>query len=302
MARKSKKVSETNEVLAEMVEASTYAMPSEQSAMTEHEPTVEEITEAIENWSEIPAGTEDIDAAEAEMFALAISGDMSADVAIEVHETEAVQIAEAPQSFKELIDAVTPEQRKEMCEALKREIDERHSFESVKNPTTYASSMASTLKTIEKALVRDPIAAVLIAAGVSADFLNKGSGEGSRYSAYAILKLADIASGLSGAAMTNKVNLACMKSLFAMKAAGLPFKSETARAATCDKLRIDAAIAKHLIRHTVSVSTANTQASSTMQAARTLGIVSQAGRDAPFNVLDTPQASALEQRYAPIAA
>ncbi|AWV14862.1 hypothetical protein A3862_04550 [Methylobacterium sp. XJLW] len=56
------------------------------------------------------------------------------------------------------------------------------------------------------------------------------------------------------------------------------------------------AIRKHLLRHTVSASTAPTQASSTMQALETLGIVRREGsaRNSTFHLTEAPVTQQLE--------
>ncbi|WP_114217455.1 hypothetical protein [Ochrobactrum sp. 3-3] len=61
-------------------------------------------------------------------------------------------------------------------------------------------------------------------------------------------------------------------------------------------MRVPANIAKLLTRHTVSPSTAPTQASSTMQALETVGAVKNVGTErAPvYRLLDTPIAKRLE--------
>lgn len=136
-----------------------------------------------------------------------------------------------------------------------------------------------------------------MAANVSADFINRTLHNGSRFNVYAFGKIADIARSLiDGTTLSNAINNAVVKSLFRCKKAGVGFTLEIAKAAASDKIRIDPTISRNLVRHTVSASTAPTQASSTMQALETLWVMRiQGSRRSPvYEVLDTPIAPALE--------
>jgi ABC-type microcin C transport system duplicated ATPase subunit YejF len=61
-------------------------------------------------------------------------------------------------------------------------------------------------------------------------------------------------------------------------------------------------MAAHLVRHTVSASTAPTQASSTMQALETLGVVkrSGSGKNPVFEVVDGPLTRKIEELLATV--
>ncbi|WP_372708705.1 hypothetical protein, partial [Klebsiella pneumoniae] len=137
---------------------------------------------------------------------------------------------------------------------------------------------------------------VMLAAQVDPSFINRTLHDGSCYNVYAIDKVADAVKGLADGVVSNAINRACMVSLFNMRKAGLPFTGEVAKACASDKHPIDLAIRKHLVRHTVSASTAPTQASSTMQALETLGIVKREGssRNPTFTLTDAPIVQRLE--------
>src|SRR5690606_11506121 len=145
--------------------------------------------------------------------------------------------------------------------------DERSDFEARKNPDN--DSIQKSLKKSRSALQRHQVAALIAATNVRPDFINGSRSVGSAYNVYAIDKVADLVAGLNGGFVRNAINLAVCKSLFRFRAAGETFTGEMARAAASDKLRVQGAIKAHLVRHTVSASTAPTQASSTMSALQT---------------------------------
>lgn len=176
-------------------------------------------------------------------------------------------------------------------------IDEREAFEERKSSTN--SSIKKTLSSARKALTLSATPArVFIAANVDESFINRTLHEGSKYNVYAIGKLADLVVGAGEGVIRNAINMACMKSLFACRKAGVPFTMDIAKACASDKIRtIDPAVKKILVRHTVSESTAPTQASSTMQALATLGVVSVSGsgRNPTYTLTDAPITKRLEE-------
>ena len=194
-------------------------------------------------------------------------------------ETEAVSEAPAEdqptQSFDEVIEALPAEKVDEMVIAIDEAFKDRSSFEVAKDPTN--DNIHRTLKKAQKLMVTRRAAQVMLACNVSAGVVNRSIHEGSCYNVYALGKLADAIYGLTGGIIGNAINKACMRSLFKFKAADMAFTGEMARAAASDKIRVSEAVKKCLVRHTVSSSTAPTQASSTMQALETLGIVERSG-------------------------
>jgi hypothetical protein len=145
---------------------------------------------------------------------------------------------------------------------------------------------------------------VLLAAGVDPEFINRQIHAGARYNVYALGKFADLVFALTDGPMQNAINRACMRSLFNCRRAGVEFTGELARASASDKVRVSEVLRKHLISHTVSAVTAPTQASSTMQALQTLGIVSTTGsaRAPVYHVTDSSIARKAEEVVAKLAA
>jgi hypothetical protein len=178
-------------------------------------------------------------------------------------------------SFEETLAAIDDQVADTMAHAISRELSWREDFEKAKNPDN--SSIQSTLKKCRKEMVSKRAARVLVATGVDPSFMNRVLHDGSRYNVYAIGKVADLVKGASEGLVRNAINIACMRSLFACRAAGIEFTGELAKAAASDKIHVPIAIKRHLFRHTVSSSTAPTQASSTMQALVTLGVVKAEG-------------------------
>lgn len=200
-----------------------------------------------------------------------------------------------PTAYDELLATIKPEEIDEMVTWIADEIDTRADFEERKNPEN--SNIQRTLKKAREQLVTKRAAKVLIAANVDPAFINRTLHDGARYNVYALGKLADVVYAITDkGVLGNAINRACMKSLFACRAAGFTFNLETAKAAASDKVQIDAAIRKVLVRHTVSSSTAPTQASSTMQALATLGVVRAEGstRNPTYKLTGHPVVEKLE--------
>lgn len=195
--------------------------------------------------------------------------------------------------FDDLLDGVDEDTRRAVSLSILMGLDDRAAFEEVKNPDN--DSIQKTLKKLNSALASPTAAAVIDVTGTPVDFMNQGGSN--RYNVYAIDKLADIVAGLSGGVMRNAINNAVTKSLFRFRAAGESFTGEMAKAAASDKIRIQGAIKAQLVRHTVSAQTAPTQASSTMQALQTLGIVVNKGsvKHPVYELTDTPQTAKLKE-------
>jgi len=113
---------------------------------------------------------------------------------------------------------------------------------------------------------------------------------------------AGMASGMdiSARLISLAINIAVMKSMFKFRAAGLSFTGEMAKCCASDKIRIAASLSKELVRYTVSASTAPTQASSTMQALQTLGVVINKGSPKlpVYELTDTPATTRLQSLLA----
>jgi hypothetical protein len=217
------------------------------------------------------------------------------DVAVISAAQAPVHIITAPGEMGELMQAVSDVNVKNALIAINGEIIDRELFEVKKNPDN--ANIHKTIKKIKGSLERTHAATLMVAANVSPGFINRTLQDGSKYNVYAVLKVADLVDGLTGAGLTNAINIACMRSLFNFHKAGLAFTGEMAKAAASDKIRVSDAVKKHLIRHTVSASTAPTQASSTMQALQTLGVVRIEGsrKHPTYAVIDGPVTRRLKE-------
>lgn len=213
----------------------------------------------------------------------------------EVHETEAVD-GEQQQTLSEVIAAIDEEQAKTYALQVGTALSDREAFEKAR--PDYKDRILKSLDKARRNLATVRAARVLIAAGVDPNFLNRSVHEGARYNVYALDKLSDIVNGLiTGNEVGNAINRACMVSMFRARANGVTWNMKLAKAAASKQVPVDSAVKKWLLRHTVSPSTAPTQASSTMQALATIGIVSAVGsvKDPSYVILDTPMARAAEQ-------
>ena len=98
-----------------------------------------------------------------------------------------------------------------------------------------------------------------------------------RRNVYAIQKMMDLlvvaASGIWG----NAINRATLQSMVVLGDHKLPFTGEAAKGCASDKTVVAPNLKALLHRHTVSESTASTQASSTMTALEDLGVVKNVG-------------------------
>jgi hypothetical protein len=245
-----------------------------------------------------PFTTTDIEAIADETILAADESLSAADVDAMLPETindEPEAPVQSEPAWADVVASFDDEVVTETVVAIADQVDARDAFENLKDPDNV--SIKRTLKKVRSQLVTKRAARVLLASNQTPAFINRVLHDGSRYNVYALGKLADIVFGVTDGAVSNAINLACMKSLFRFKRQGLVFTGEMAKAAASDKLRVaDLAAQKALIRHTVSASTAPTQASSTMQALETLGVVIRQGstKNPTFEVRDTPLAKKLE--------
>lgn len=207
----------------------------------------------------------------------------------------APELVHVPGEIKEKVAEQAPEDRERMSEEVKQEFNARRAYELSK--PSISAKMLPTLDTEEKRLASPAAASILLACDVSATFINQEISTGNRFNIYAIQKVSDLVTALSGGFIQNAINRAIITSLFNFRDAGVPFTATAAMGAVSDKLRVDAAINKHLVRHTVSPATAPTQKSSTMSALRVLGIVENVGTRAneEWRLTDTPQVRRLEE-------
>jgi hypothetical protein len=203
------------------------------------------------------------------------------------------------QDFDARLAAVTDEQAIAKAIEIGKQIDQRVEFERAKGNETIQKHLNKS----RKQLATPSAARVVIACNVDIAEINRSVHEGVCYNVYALGKLADAIQALSGGVLGNAINNACMRSLFQFRAAGQVFNGEMAKAAASDKIRVEVGLRGMLVRHTVSASTASTQASSTMQALTTLGIVKRSGsqKNPVFDLTDTDIVAKLSEVVAKAA-
>jgi hypothetical protein len=87
-----------------------------------------------------------------------------------------------------------------------------------------------------------------------------------------------------------------VRSLFKCRAS-VPFTDALAKTAVCDRLAVADAVKEHLLRHAVSPST---QASSTLRALETLGVVTVGGsrKEPVYTLTNAPITKQLEKMLA----
>jgi hypothetical protein len=206
---------------------------------------------------------------------------------------------DAPTTLEAQLAAVDPDAVDEMVVSIANEIDDRAAFEANKNPDN--ENIQKTIKKVRAQMVTKRAAKLLLAANLTPEFMNRSVHEGAAYNVYALGKLADVIYGVTDGVISNAINIAVMKSLFNFHKAETPFDANMARAAASDKIRVTSMkLRELLVRHTVSAGTAPTQASSTMQALTTLGVVRSSGdhRNPTYNVIDSPLSRKLMEKLA----
>lgn len=215
-----------------------------------------------------------------------------------VHEApaETVQVppatgepSEALETWNKAIDAIGQTEAIAMALKVSAAIDQRMAFEQEKDAGN--ANIQRTLKKAAKLLSLPSACKAMEVTGFDLGQLNRSKHAGSRYNVYAFGKLADVLKGVVDGAINNSINNACLRSLLKCHKAGIAFTMETAKLAASDKIRVtDKNLAACLVRHTVSASTAPTQASSTMQALTDLGIVNRGGteKNPIFSLTDAP--------------
>lgn len=179
------------------------------------------------------------------------------------------------QTWTEIRDAVSEADAKARVEMIAAAFQDRLTFERRHHPEneTKQAKIAKAMKRMTTHMKGK----VCVATGIDGSFVNAEINDGARFNIYAIDKLNDLMEGLTGTGMSNAVNRAVLASLKRFAEAGVAFTGTAAQAAASDKLRVDKAWSQLLVRHTVSTSTAPTQASSTMAALRELGVVRNTG-------------------------
>ncbi|KAA5604400.1 hypothetical protein F1188_16195 [Roseospira marina] len=229
--------------------------------------------------------------------------------AIAIDDTPIMSIEpEQPMTLQQLMMQVPDSDADVMNHAIADALDERADREAKKNPDN--TSIQSTIKKLRKQVGRRATGRLFVAAQRSPDFMNRQLREGAAYNVYAIGKLGDLVAGLVGDETKNAVNRAILASLFKIESAGLSFDMETAKMCVSqnytpkpDQSDVASRARSHLVRHTMSPSTAPTQASSTVQALETLGIVvKDGGRNPTIKLLDNALTRALRATWGALSA
>ncbi|SCW95500.1 hypothetical protein [Ancylobacter rudongensis] len=265
---------------------------------------IEDIVSGLENEAEALAETERLQQAESQAQAEVQNQASTDEASAEAGDTEEPVPTEAthvPGDLKEMMDAVPQEDVDIKIAATETEFSVRAAFEKAKNPSNL--KMQQNLTAYGKRLASPIAAKVLCATDVDPEFLNREISNGSRFNVYAMDKVADLVTALSGGVMQNAINRAITRSMFKFRAAGVPFTGIAAQAASSDKVKVDRKLAQLLIRHTVSAATAPTQTSSTMSALAVMGIVRNTGSQKypVYELTDTPQTRRLEEVLAKAA-
>jgi hypothetical protein len=184
--------------------------------------------------------------------------------------------------------------------AVVQEFDTRIAYENTKNSEN--DNIVKTLNKSSAKLASVSAARVMMTCNVAASFINRAERVNAKYNVYASEKLADIIASLRDArCFTNAINNAIVRSMLKCDAAKIAFTHKLAIASASDKVNVDATMRKHLVRHTVSVSTASTQASSTMNALVTANICEEYRDDSnnvAYRLRDNVQVAALREIYA----
>ncbi len=179
-------------------------------------------------------------------------------------------------TYADAIAALSPDQVETFRTRLVTGFDDRLTLEHRKDPT--ADAKQKKIAAAKAKLATTQSAQVMTLAESDPGFVTRSSADNTWFNIYAIDKVADLVRAFATGQTKNEVNVAIVKSLFACVAQKITFTGELARAAVSDKIPVkDATAAKALTRHTVSASTAPTQASSTMSALEVLGIVKNTG-------------------------
>ena len=288
MARKSKKNARNTEISTEAQEALAMSVTTEiatEEAVLDATVSAEEITAVLEDLNEV----QEIEAV----------GEPEEDFAT------SDLIDNDGETFEELTGKLDPASVDLKVKDIALQVTQRDAFENDKSTITGKSNIHRTLKNVRSNLVRSHAARVMMAANVNEGFINRTLHDGSRYNVYALGKFADLVDALTGNTMSNAINIAIVRTMFAIKNAGLTFTKEIALAAASDKIRAPMMFRPYIVAHTVSASTAPTQASSTMQALETLGVVKITGgtrKNPSYEICNNAQSKALEEVAESLAA
>ena len=175
-------------------------------------------------------------------------------------------------SFVALCNAVADDQVISITRALNAELVERYEYEMRKNADN--DKIQKTLLSVNNALVKSSSARLHAVANIDARYINRAERVNAKYNVYALQKIADIINVVMHDKKMNAINYHALRSLFNFERKSKLFTHADAIASASNKITVQDASKRQLLsRHTVSASTANTQASSTMNALVTLNVV-----------------------------
>lgn len=177
-------------------------------------------------------------------------------------------------SFIDAMNSVSDDVARETAQYTVAHIDERARYEATKNSEN--DSIQKHLKSARDKLSSARVARFMIAANVDSSFINRNERVNARYNVYAIEKVASLAHSVAFDKLHNAINANVLRSMFKCESAEIDFSHHLALCSASDKIVCkDAKARNRLSRHTVSASTASTQASSTMNALVTCNVVSE---------------------------
>jgi hypothetical protein len=199
-------------------------------------------------------------------------------------------------SFDQTVADLNPDHVESEMRFIDHMIKARGDYEITKGKDS-AHNIHTTLKKVGARLATPRAARVMLACAVDPKFITRELHDGSAFNVYSLDKLADIVAAVTDGTMRNAINIAIVRTMFNFKRAGEVFNGDFAKAAASDKLRVDLKYRGLMVSHTVSAGTAPTQASSTMQALETLGIVAKTGttRNPVYTLTDAPIVKKLAQ-------
>lgn len=182
-------------------------------------------------------------------------------------------------SFVELCNAISDEDAKSFTLNVVASFDARAENEMKKNADN--ANIQKNLAKSRAKFARTSAARFMNVANVKSDFILRAERVNAQYNVYAIEKVADLIDAVMHKRALNAINLNVLKSIFKCASKDVAFTHKLAVASASDKVVVeDASVRKLLSRHNVSLTTASTQASSTMNALVTCNVVSEYMTDA----------------------
>lgn len=210
-------------------------------------------------------------------------------------QTPAPAAADADVAFTDLLDAVTETQVDTLKTALVASFAERARYELEKNP--HGDKTQENVAAAQKHLMLPTVLRGLVVTGVKPDFMNDPASATKRRNVYTPAKMKDILMSAKTGVLENAVNIATIVTLFRFREQKIPFTKAVAKACVSDKIAVEPFMKPFMRRHTVSESTADAQAGSTMMALELLGVVKQVGtkRAQVFELVESALTRRLEE-------